>query len=451
LGNPDSLHPMKGFAKEIFSRALSAVDPALRLREALRADGNTLVVRTSEAAVETYHLERFRDIYVIGTGKASASMAQTVEQLLPDKIATGIVTTKYGHGLPLKTIEVIEAGHPVPDANGLHGAERICRLLDDTGPEDLVLFLLSGGGSALLPFPAQGITLEEKQELTQNLLACGADIREINTVRKHISRVKGGWLARRTFPSTMISFILSDVIGDALDVIASGPTVADPTTYAEAAEILRKYDLARKAAPSIKDHLEAGAAGRIEETPKPGDRAFERVRNTLIGTNSLALEAAAALAAAKGFNTLILSSSIAGETREAARFHGAIAREIASYRRPVPKPACILSGGETTVTLRGHGSGGRNQEFALAAALEIAGLKDVVLLSGGTDGTDGPTDAAGAVSDSTTLARASELGLDPKKYLDENNAYPFFERLGDLLITGPTRTNVMDVRIMLIV
>ncbi len=314
----------------------------------------------------------------------------------------------------------------------------------------MVIFLLSGGGSALLPFPAGDIQLKEKQEVTQLLLDCGADIQEINTIRKHISRMKGGWLAKWAYPSTVIGLILSDVVGDPLDVIASGPTVPDPSTFEEAWGILEKYDLLNTISPSIKEHLRSGREGTVEETPKPGDAVFQKVHNCLIGSNMIALLAAEKEAASLGFKTLILSSSIVGETREAARFHAAIAKEVISSGNPISVPACILSGGETTVTIKGKGLGGRNQEFALAGALEIRGVERVVLLSGGTDGTDGPTDASGALADHTTVGRAKSLGLNPKTHLENNDAYPFFKKLGDLLITGPTRTNVMDVRILLV-
>lgn len=444
------LDQLKKIATEIFLRAVSAVDPSKRLREILTVEQDTLRVKTDERSEDLFHLKAFKNIFLIGTGKASASMAQTMENLLGDRISSGVITTKLGHGLPLKWTELIEAGHPIPDRNGLEGARRIRSLLKDSGREDLVLFVLSGGGSALLPLPVEGITLEEKQEVTQLLLDCGADIKEMNTVRKHISQIKGGWLARWAYPSTVLTFILSDVVGDPLDVIGSGPTVPDPSTFEDAWEILRKYDLIREVAPPIQKHLQLGREGRVQETPKPGESAFERVHNILMGTNILALRAAEQEALSQGFHTLVLSSSIVGETREVARFHTAIAKEVMTSDNPVSKPACIISGGETTVTIRGRGRGGRNQEFALAGALEIQGLETVVLLSGGTDGTDGPTDAAGAVADHTTVKRALAMGLHPKAHLEENDAYPFFEKLGDLLITGPTQTNVMDVRILLI-
>jgi hydroxypyruvate reductase len=361
-----------------------------------------------------------------------------------------LITTKYGYALPLKKTEIIEAGHPIPDQKGYGGAKKICSLLKASGPKDLVIFLLSGGGSALLPFPADHIDLKEKQEMTQLLLDCGADIKEINTIRKHISQVKGGRLAKWAYPSTVIGFILSDVVGDQLDVIASGPSVPDSSTFEEAWEILEKYDLLNEISPSIQEYLQLGKEGKVEETPKPGDIVFERVYNILIGSNMMALCAAEKEASSFGLNTLLLSSSIVGETREAARFHTAILKEVISSGNPIPKPACILSGGETTVTIKGNGSGGRNQEFVLAGAIEIDGIEKVVLLSGGTDGTDGPTDAAGAVADHTTVRRAKSMGMDSKAYLENNDAYPFFQKLGDLLITGPTHTNVMDMRIMLI-
>jgi glycerate 2-kinase len=445
-----SLDEMKQIVKAIFSKALAAVDPLKILKERIRIEKGRLRIRMEEKSEIVFDLHAFNKIFLVGTGKASNSMAQAVEEIFDDRITKGVITTKYGHLLPLKKVKVIEAGHPIPDQTGYEGAKEIRGLLRESGANDLVIFVLSGGGSALLPFPADGIELKEKQEVTQFLLDCGADIKEINTIRKHISQIKGGWLARWAHPSTVITFILSDVVGDQLDVIGSGPTVPDLSTFEEAWEILKKYDLPNKIAPSIQEHLRLGREGRVKETPKPGDVVFEKVYNSLIGTNILALRSAEEEATSLGFNTLILSSSIVGETREAARFHTAIAKEVISSGNPIPKPACILSGGETTVTIKGNGLGGRNQEFALAGALEISEIEKIVLLSGGTDGTDGPTDASGAVADHTTVRRAKSMGLDPKAHLQNNDAYPFFQKLGDLLMTGPTHTNVMDVRILLV-
>ncbi len=445
-----SLDEMRRIAKAIFSKALLAVDPSKILKDRIRIEKDHLLIRIEDNFEKALDLKSFDKIFLVGTGKASNSMARTVEEMFGDRLTRGVITTKYGHLLPLKKTEIIEAGHPIPDQNGYEGAKSIQGLLKESGPRDLVIFLLSGGGSALLPFPAEGIGLKEKQEVTQLLLDCGADIKEINTIRKHISQMKGGWLARWAYPSTVIGLILSDVVGDQLDVIGSGPTVPDPSTFGEAWEILKKYSLLNEISSSIQKYLRLGKEGKKKETPKPGDVVFGRVYNSLIGSNILALRAAEKEAISFGLNTLILSSSIVGETREAARFHTAIAKEVSSSGNPVSKPACILSGGETTVTIKGNGLGGRNQEFVLAGALEIDGIEKVVLLSGGTDGTDGPTDATGAMADHTTVQRAKSMGLDPKAHLENNDAYPFFQKLGDLMITGPTHTNVMDVRIILV-
>lgn len=385
-----SLDEMKKMAKAIFSKALSAVDPSKILKERIRIEGDRLSIKMEGDSEKVFDLKAFHKIFLVGTGKASNSMARATEELFGDRMTKGVITTKYGHLLLLKKIQIIEAGHPIPDRKGYEGAKKIQRLLKESGPNDLVIFLLSGGGSALLPFPAHGVELKEKQEVTQLLLDSGAHIKEINTVRKHISRMKGGWVAKWAYPSTVIAFILSDVVGDQLDVIGSGPTVPDPSTFEEAWEILKKYDLLNKMAPSIQKRLQLGKDGKVKETPKPGEFVFERVYNILIGSNILALREARKEAESLGFNTVILSSSIEGETREASRFHTAMAKEVISSGNPIPRPACILSGGETTVTIKGNGLGGRNQEFVLAGALEISGIEKIVLLSGGTDGTDGP-------------------------------------------------------------
>ncbi len=445
-----SLETMKEFAKRGFLKAISAVDPYERLKEIVFLDHGRLVIVEAPSSEKVFDVRKFEKIFLVGTGKAAASMAQAMEEILGERITQGVITTKYGHGLPLRFTEVIEAGHPLPDRNGMEGARKMKDLLQTTGPMDLVLCLISGGGSALLSLPSEGITLEEKQELTQLLLDCGADIKEINTIRKHISQIKGGWLARWAYPSTVISFILSDVVGDPLDVIASGPTVPDPSTFHDAWSILKKYGLINEVASSIQHHLRLGKEGKREETPKAGEFVFEKVYNLIIGSNIIALQAAEKEFLSLGFHAITLSSSIVGETREAAKFHGAIVREVLSTGRPIQRPACILSGGETTVTIKGNGLGGRNQEFALAGAFELNGLEKTVLLSGGTDGTDGPTDAAGAMVDHTTIQRSRAIGLDPLKYLENNDSYHFFKQIGDLLMTGPTRTNVMDVRIILI-
>jgi glycerate 2-kinase len=432
-------------AEAIFWAGLSAVDSKSAVIKFLHRNDHVLTVENL-----SYDLEDYENVYVIGAGKASAAMAQAVEEILGERIKAGEINVKYDHALPLNIITLNEAGHPVPDEAGLKGTQRITKLLERTGDKDLVLCLISGGGSALLPYPAEGITLDEKRQLTQILLESGATIHEINVLRKHVSHVKGGRLARLAFPATLVTVILSDVIGDDLDSIASGPTVPDTSTYADCLRILHKYSVRDNIPEAVLDHFEKGAQGLIEETPKADDPAFVKTQNVIVASNSLAVQAAKSKADKLGYNSLVLSSSIEGETRDVALVHAAIAKEILKTGEPVSKPACVISGGETTVTIRGQGKGGRNQEFVLAAAVAIDSLENVVILSGGTDGTDGPTDAAGALADGRTVSRAASQGLDAQEYLRNNDSYSFFDPLGDLLKTGPTFTNVMDLRLVLV-
>ena len=436
---------LKEEARQIFEAGLRAVNPIEAVKRFLTLDGNALVLGEHKL-----DLEDFEEIWAIGAGKASAAMAQAVEEVLGDRISGGLVIVKYDHLAPLSKIRLVEAGHPTPDENGWRGTQELVGLVEKLDRRDVVLFLLSGGGSALLPMPVEGVTLDEKMAATNLLLKSGVSIQEMNTVRKHLSQVKGGQLARLAHPATLISLILSDVVGDPLDVIASGPTVGDPTTFQECQEVLKRYALQDKLPASVKSHLVAGIEGKVPETPKPDEEIFSRTLSVLVGTNMQALKAAAKQAEKLGYTTLILSSLIEGDTTEAARFHTALAREIVMSGHPVRRPACLISGGETTVVVRGKGKGGRNQHFALEAALELEGLEGVCLLCGGTDGTDGPTDAAGAVVDGDTVPRALAKGLNPREFLAENNSYHFFQHLDDLLITGPTNTNVMDLRLVLV-
>jgi len=439
------LRKMHQDARSIFDAALKAVDPNRAILSHCSRQGDVLQLGT-----QCFDLKAIDRLIVIGAGKAAAAMAQAIETLAGERITQGLICVKYGHGLPLQYIRTLEAGHPLPDQNGVLAAEKIRKMAEGADEKDLIIFLVSGGGSALLPLPEVGIQLEDKQTATQVLLSCGATIHEINALRKHLSAIKGGRLAQAASPATMIALILSDVVGDDLDVIASGPAVPDPTTFRECWAIIEHHAIQDQLPANVLDHLKAGVAGSIPETPKENTHDWSRIFNFVVANNFQAIQAAAKAARNKGYLPLILSSCIQGETREVAGVHGAIAREVAASGHPIPAPACILSGGETTVTLKGNGKGGRNQEFALAAAQLIAGSVPMVLLSGGTDGTDGPTDAAGAVIDHTTARRAEELGLDLESHLRNNDAYPFFQQLGDLLITGATRTNVMDVRVMLI-
>jgi hydroxypyruvate reductase len=441
----DQVETMRQHAMEIFQAALKAVDPV----EAILR-----YVKQVDAGVQIgEHHFKFQDydrILVVGAGKAGAPMAKALEDLLGDRVADGVIVVKEGHGLPLKHVRIHEAGHPVPDERGISGAEDILSLVNAAGERDLVLCVISGGGSALLVAPAEGVTLADKQEVTRLLLACGADIHEINTVRKHLSRAKGGGLARLAYPATVVSLILSDVVGDDLNVIASGPAVPDTSTFADTREVFRKYDIWHQLAGSVQTRIQQGLAGDITDTPKAGDDVFQRCYSELVGTNIQALIAASKEARRKGYQPLILSSMVEGEAREVVKMFTAFAKEIRNSANPIPAPACILCGGETTVTIQGEGKGGRNQEFALASALVIDGMENIVVLSGGTDGTDGPTDAAGAIADGQTLARARAKNLDPQDFLKRNDAYHFFQPLEDLIITGPTRTNVSDVYMILI-
>jgi glycerate 2-kinase len=437
---------LRRHALDIFKASLKAADPAEAVLRHVRVDSGTLI-----AGRTRYPLSQIKNIYVVGAGKAGAAMARAVERLLGKRIAAGIVNVKYGHTAPLRRIRLVECGHPVPDQAGVDGAREIAELIAGATADDLVICVISGGASALLPFPAQPLTLAMKQETTRLLLSSGADIAEINTIRKHLSSIKGGWLAALCYPARVLSLILSDVIGNSLDVIGSGITAPDSTTYADARAILQRYGLLSRVPRQVRDRIEQGVqGGDAAETPKADHPAFKRTQNLIVGSNDLALNAAADRAKKLGYRTLVLSSFIEGETRDVARVHAAIAKEIRANLRPVKPPACVISGGETTVTIKGTGAGGRNQEFALAAAIDIAGLRDVVVLSGGTDGTDGPTDAAGAIADGSTISRARLQGKDAREYLANNDSYTFFEPLGDLIKTGPTNTNVMDVRLVLV-
>lgn len=432
-------------AEIVFHAGLVAVDPIRAINHTVKLEGDNLTV-----AEQVYALSQYENIFVVGAGKATAAMAQALEEILGDRVRAGRINVKYDHTLPLKYIQLKEAGHPVPDEAGYQGTQEIIQLLRGRSEHDLVFCLLSGGGSALLPSPAPCLSLADKQALTQKLLECGAAIQEINALRKHVSGIKGGKLAQMTYPATLITLILSDVIGDDLESIASGPTVPDHSTFVDCLHILEKYALLDDIPERVADFIRCGAAGDIPETPKGDDPAFHKTQNVIVAGNIQALEAARSRAEALGYNCLLLSSRIEGETKEVAKVHAAVAKEIRKSGNPLEIPACVISGGETTVRIQGKGKGGRNQEFVLAAAIEIAGMENTVILSAGTDGTDGPTDAAGAVADGDTLARAEKLGLDAGRYLRDNDSYHYFEALGDLLVTGPTLTNVMDLRLLLL-
>src|SRR6266542_1558283 len=397
--------------------ALRAVDPAEAVRNALKRDGDTLRI-----GKRTFDLRRYKRILVAGAGKASGPMARAAEEVLGDRIDTGWVNVKYGYTDDTKRIRLHEAGHPVPDEQGLDGTREIVRLLEGAGQDDLVLCLISGGGSALMMLPEDGITLADYQALTQTLLRSGATINQVNTIRKHIERVKGGRLAQVAAPAEIATVILSDVVGNPLDFIASGPTVPDTTTFADALGVIREFGLEDQIPQAVGDWLRRGERGEVPETPKPGDPLFKRVATIVLGSNDIAAEAALAKARELGFASHLLTTCLEGEAREMGKLAAALAKEMVRRQQPEPPPACLILGGETTVTVRGQGRGGRNQEIALSAAIALAGLERALVVALATDGSDGPTDAAGGFADGTTINRATERGLDARAALAENDS-----------------------------
>jgi len=439
--------------RALLKAALKAADPAAAVGRSLRLDKSRVIVTDpSEHHPRDvcFNLNAVRRLVVIGAGKAAPAMAAAVESVLGSRITDGLVVTTSGRYEPLKRIRILRAGHPIPDGAGRRAAAQLVDLVTDLSPDDLVLFLLSGGGSALLPFPAKGITLRDKQRVTDQLLRSGATIQELNAVRKHLSLLKGGQLAARCRPARVISLILSDVIGNPLDAIGSGPTAPDPTTFRDAIAILKNRSLWPGVPLSVKQYLEAGCRGARPETPKPGDPLFRRVQNVIIGDNRTAVEAVAKKARAMGLNAFVLTNKLEGEAREAAKRFGVLARRVRQTGQPVSRPACLIAGGELTVTVSGKGSGGRCQELALAAVKEITGLSGTTLAAFATDGRDGPTDAAGAVVDDKSLLRAVRMGLDPDRYLARNDSYHFLKKLGGLIRSGPTGTNLNDLYLLLV-
>jgi glycerate 2-kinase len=414
----------RALLRRLFDAAIAAADPAKLVPRHLPAEprGRTIVV---------------------GAGKASAAMARAFEQNWTGELS-GLVVTRYGYSAPCRRIEVVEAAHPVPDARGEQAARRILELVTGLTEEDLVVALISGGGSALLSAPAEGLSLADKQAVNRALLASGASIEEMNCVRKHLSAIKGGRLAIAAYPARVVTLLISDVPGDDAAVVASGPTVADPTTYADARAILAKYGITPPAV--VKAHL----ASARDETPKPGDPRLAHAEVHLIATPQASLMAAADAAKSAGVTPLVLGDSIEGESREVARVFAGIAQQVRRYGQPIPAPCVLLSGGETTVTLRGKGRGGRNVEFLLAQALALRGQSQTWAIAGDTDGVDGAEEIAGAIITPDTLDRAARLGTRPADSLADNDGHGFFESLGDQVVTGPTLTNVNDFRAVLI-
>ncbi len=444
-----SLHSLPQGAKiaEILARSINSVDPTHCLQEHLKRAGDELVLNGRRI-----NLDQYQRVFSVGFGKASHPMSKAAAEILSGDLIQGMTIIKKGtqfdpEGLPEK-IRVFEGGHPLPDQDGVTATRDIIHFLKSASEEDLVLFLISGGGSALLTAPAPGISLEDLSRLNESLLGCGASIAEINTVRKHLSQVKGGRLAAFASPATQVSLILSDVVGDPLDMIASGPTVPDPTTFQDALDVIQKYHLERDLPSAVFAHLKNGDLGKVTETPKPGDPVFKGAHIEIIGNNQSAAKAALEKATSEGFHSLHLTSCYQGEAREIGLFLAAVLRQMATTGDPLSRPACMVAGGEATVTFRDRrevGQGGRNQELALSAVETLAGLPDIALLAIATDGNDGPTDAAGAVVTGQTYQRGLSTGLDPQAYLQNHNAYPYFDALGDLLKPGLTQTNVNDL------
>ncbi|HXW69092.1 MAG TPA: glycerate kinase [Dissulfurispiraceae bacterium] len=426
--------------REIFNKSLLASDPY------------KAVASYSDTIRSAYKSGKFRKLVLIGFGKAASLMSKAIEDNLGDLLSGGIIVTKYGHSVRGdRTSQIIthEAGHPLPDENGLKATKEILGVLKEADRNTLIICLISGGGSSLLVAPFRNITLADKQEVTGVLLKAGADIYELNTVRKHISAVKGGRLAEAAQPAAIISLILSDVIGDRLDMIASGPTAPDKTTYHEALNVLLKYKLEGRLPARVAELIGKGIRGLMPETPKEDDPVFHRVTNIIIGSNKIATDAAGKAAELLGYRTTVLSTELSGESSIVG---GELARKAIAFKKALAPgiKACLIAGGETTVTVRGNGKGGRNTELALVFGMAIKGLMGITFLSAGTDGTDGPTDAAGAFVDGQTVAKAAAAGIDAGEYLRNNDSYTFFGRTGDLLITGPTGTNVMDIQIILL-
>ncbi len=426
-------------------RALNAADPKALLLSKVKMDGS--ILRVAELS---FDLDRFKRVFVVGGGKAGAAMAQALEERLGTRITAGIVNVPYGAKDQTKIIQLNETRHPVPDQRGIEGTRKMMALAEQAEVEDLVLCLISGGGSSLMPLPREGLALEDKQALTGALLKSGAPINEINVVRKHLSAFKGGWLAKKAYPATVVSIILSDVVGDPIDAIASGPTASDPSKFADAQKILQKYHLWETAPASVQKIFTEGAEGKLEETPKQGDSAFVHVHNVVLGNYQTASKACAEYLKSAGLKTIHFDDPLEGEARQMGKALARCASKASAYDFSLPKPIGIVAGGETTVTVTGNGVGGRNQELALAAAMSLEDTDSCVIASVSTDGVDGPTDAAGAIVDGYTLKRAQTLGLDAEKYLHNNDSNSFFTKLGDLVVTGATGTNVNDITVIVV-
>ena len=431
-------------AAEIERAALLAAHPAEAIRRHLQRVTDWIMVGDVK-----YRLSEIERVFMVAFGQAAVAMADAAADFFDDRIAAGIVIAQ-SPGLPPAACELYLGGHPIPSENSVLAGQRIADLLGQAQANDLVVCLISGGGSALVALPVEGVTLADMQALTDALLRGGATISELDAIRKHLDRITGGGIARMAGQARVLCLIMSDVVGDRLDVIASGPASPDSTTFADAWHVVERYGLAESIPGAIREHLLAGVRGTIADTPKPGDALFDGVQNVIVGSNRQAAQAAVKRAEQLGFDALLLSSFVEGEARQVARVAAALAKEVIHYDQPAKKPACLVWGGKTTATVRGKGIGGRNQELALAAAMALDGCGAVLVEALGTDGADGLTDAAGALAAGDTIVRAKAIGLDAASHLAENDAYHFFAPLGDLIFTGSTGTNVNDLLFILI-
>jgi hydroxypyruvate reductase len=444
--NLDTLSRLKTDALLLFKKGIDAVNGYKVVRDALRLDGDVLTVVT-QGKFKQIEISKFKRVHLFGVGKASVAMAKAAKDVLGERITSSFIVTKYNHALDAPSdLRIAYSAHPIPDENSYKNARELFRLCNEAKEDDLIINVVSGGASSLLSFPAGEITLDDKRFATELLLKSGATIGEVNIVRKHLSKIKGGQLARATFPATMITLILSDVIGDDLGTIASGITSPDPSSFVDAYRVIEKYRLEKFIPDSVRARLQRGMEGKIAETPKADEECFNYTHNIVIGSNRIALKVIESWAKELGYEAGILTDELQGEAREVAKILAKRAKQLAKS----PRKVCLIAGGESTVTVVGRGKGGRNTEMSLAAAIEIDGASNIVFLSAGSDGTDGDTDAAGAIADGSTLTRAKNLGLIAGEHLQNNDSYNFFQLVGDLVVTGATNTNVMDIQLVLI-
>ncbi len=444
-GKTETARKARELALKSLESALRTANPQKLLKTQVKIEGSTL-----RAGKHRFDLSKIRRVYILGGGKAASAMITALEEILDRRITEGWVNIPEGDTHKTRIVKTIEASHPLPNEAGSKGARRMLEIAEKAQKDDLVIVLISGGGSSLMPLPRGKVKLDDKQSLTNRLLKSGARINEINAVRKHISDFKGGWLAKKAYPATVLNLILSDVVGDPLEVIASGPTVPDPSTFSGAKAVLSKYDLWKDAPSSVRELIVAGEKGITEETPKPEDQAFRRVHNLVLGNCRTAAVAACKYLKIRGISTLLLTSALEGEAKCIGSMLGMLANNIADTDEPIARPAAIVAAGETTVTVTGEGSGGRNQELVLAAALKLRGNESAAIASLSTDGIDGPTNAAGAIADAQSVGRASELSIIPENMLQQNDSYNFFSKLKDTIVTGKTGTNVNDICVTII-